>query len=641
MRHTIKKITKKINSYITSLLRHVGIFKRLIVVFVVLSVLTSAFISLYSFDKYVKEIKTNIVKYLSLLVSNVVIGMDNSLNSYVDNAISFYDDDDILHALEVNNLMYQKGNKIDKQRHKENKQFIELRLNELQKGNKYIKSIQFVTPFEQYYMANKQGYNRGSSIKNLSEFYESIFYLDTKAANGYPVWFDSSEQANTFYKTESSLYGLANTFTLGIAVYNSKDRTFLGVLIYNIDRSVFNENLEEYSFYDDGNTYLVGTEGIIFGINPTLNAPILPADMIFKEQMFYGDSGTLERSVGDTNVFISYKQVLGTDFYVAHVVKESSLLKKAYSIRNECILLVLILVAISIIITYYTTNSISEPVRKLIYFMKKQQEGNLHEECPNSGNDEITYLVDKFNEMIYSMNNLIEKIYVAEIKEKEYEISNKNAQLDALQMQINPHFLYNTLDVIRWEAMYQANGENNVSDMIESFSRLLRMGLKLGGENITLESSIEHVALYLQVINFRHSNKIELHLDIQVDPVLFYIPPFTLQPILENAVVHAYNQKNVNKIIWINASVEAGILIISVEDNGDGMPEEKLNSLLIDLDDKQSSDRIGLCNVNKRLKLYYGEEYGLNIKSYLGKGTTVIVRLPADSYQKVNLKPYN
>jgi sensor histidine kinase YesM len=631
MINAAKKIMNRLNNYISSLLRKISIFKRLIVIFVVLAVFTSAFISLYSFNKYVKEIKTNIVKYLSLLVSNAVIEIEDSLKWYEGNAVNFYDDQKVLKAIEENSRLYQSENYMDNEVYKENLNLIGTNLSILKNGNRYIKNIQFVTPYEQYNMINK-GFNRGGRIKDLEKFYSSEFYIGTKNANGYPVWFDSSEQASIFYENERDFYGYANIITLGISVFSYHKNEFLGVLIFNIDRNIFNKTLEGYSFYDDGNTFLVGTEGIIFGINPSLDAPLFPNNPERGEKIFHNDNGTIEQKVDDTNIFLSYKRVHGTEFYVAHVVKEDSLLQNAYTIRNRCIYLVFILIAICVVVTYYTTNSISDPVKKLIDFMKRQQEGNSKGVCPNSGNDEITYLVDKFNEMFCSMNDLIDKVYISEIKQKEYEISNKNAQLDALQMQINPHFLYNTLDIIRWESMYLANGESNVSNMIESFSRLLRMGLKVSDENVTLAYSLEHAKLYLTVINLRHTNKIELCIDLHLYPEVFYIPQFTLQPIVENAVVHAFNRKNTDKSILITGKLEDNSVVIMVTDNGDGMSEKELSSLKETLNNEQTSESIGLYNVNQRLKLCYGKEYSITIDSILGEGTRVSIRVPKGNY---------
>ena len=208
----------------------------------------------------------------------------------------------------------------------------------------------------------------------------------------------------------------------------------------------------------------------------------------------------------------------------------------------------------------------------------------------------------------------------------------KNAQLDALLMQINPHFLYNTLDIIRWEAMYEANGESRVTHMIEAFSRLCRMGIHSGSNTITLSEGICHGETYLEVINFRHQYKIELEKDFPIDTEKVYVPPFMLQPLFENAVTHAFGDASKGCRIILKGRTNNGKLFITVADNGKGIsPEEcqKLNDRMMESDASQSSsESIGMVNVNQRIRLFYGTEYGIHVKSKENAGTEITITLP-------------
>ena len=167
-------------------------------------------------------------------------------------------------------------------------------------------------------------------------------------------------------------------------------------------------------------------------------------------------------------------------------------------------------------------------------------------------------------------DQLIEQVYLSEIRRQEVSISWTNARLDALLMQINPHFLYNTLDIIRWEAMYEANGESPVTQMIEKFSQLYRMGMRTGGNTITLKEGIEHAKTYLEVINFRHREKIQLEIHVEPEEEQLYVPQFMLQPIMENAVVHAFGDASRGYRITIRAYREEEKLFIRIKDNGKG-----------------------------------------------------------------------
>ena len=231
--------------------------------------------------------------------------------------------------------------------------------------------------------------------------------------------------------------------------------------------------------------------------------------------------------------------------------------------------------------------------------------------------------------MAKNTNQLIDQVYLSEIRQQKLQLSWKNAQLDAMLMQINPHFLYNTLDIIRWEAMYEADGESPVTDMIEKFSRLCRLGMKTGGNTITLHEGIEHASIYMDVINFRHSDKIQLILKTEVDDTSVYIPQFILQPLMENAVVHAFGDASSGYQICIHSYSCQKDLHILVSDNGRGMTDEELHGLLTSLEGEASPDEsIGLINVNQRIRLFYGNDYGLHIASRPGKGTQIKILLP-------------
>ena len=256
----------------------------------------------------------------------------------------------------------------------------------------------------------------------------------------------------------------------------------------------------------------------------------------------------------------------------------------------------------------------------------------------NYGNDELTVLGERFNEMADKTDQLIEQVYRSEIRRQEISISWKNAQLSALLMQINPHFLYNTLDIIRWEAMYEAGGESRVTQMIEKFSQLCRMGMRAGGNTITLKEGIEHAKTYLEVLNFRHSEKIGLEISCEVEENRLYMPQFILQPIMENAVIHGFEDGSHGFSIHIRAFCREEKLFLYVQDNGKGMEEEELERLRESMERTGTKEgSIGLANVHQRIRLFYGEEYGLRVSSRADFGTEVEISLPV-RYQSENME---
>lgn len=627
--HTIRRAKQKWNLLVTKQLRKVGIFKRLNISFLVLLLASALFLTFFSFFQYSREINLNLDRYTSMLVQNTRLKIQDIMKEYENMALSFYNNNKILRAISENAELSQNRNDNEEQTYIDNSFLIENRLYSLRRNKKYIVNVQLVTPDRQYHMVEDNGFQRGGTIRDLDAFYQSEFYLLPQEKKGYPIWMDSREQTGIFYKDQQIIYGFANIITLGTAVYEPYTRKFLGVLIFNIDLGAFSDVIDYSGDSKQGNTFLVGKDGVLCGFNPSIQAPSFPRIPELLSQMFKNGRGIQRTRIDGQNVLLAYEQIPDSEMLTCYIADLDSLLRHTYHIRNLCILVLAGTVIACFILSYYVTFSISDPLKKLNRVMKKTGSGKWTARYENSGHDEITDLGARFNEMAKNTNQLIDQVYLSEIRQQKLQLSWKNAQLDAMLMQINPHFLYNTLDIIRWEAMYEADGESPVTDMIEKFSRLCRLGMKTGGNTITLHEGIEHASIYMDVINFRHSDKIQLILKTEVDDTSVYIPQFILQPLMENAVVHAFGDASSGYQICIHSYSCQKDLHILVSDNGRGMTDEELHGLLTSLEGEASPDEsIGLINVNQRIRLFYGNDYGLHIASRPGKGTQIKILLP-------------
>ena len=572
----IKETGRKADRHIKTMLRKVSLFRRLNTSFMLLLITAAIFLTFFSFYKYSDEISKNTDRYISLLVQNVALKIEDTMQEYEAEALRFYDDSQVVRALLEN---AEPGAALDSEAYEQNRYCIENALYNIGYGRKYIVNIQFVTPEEPYYMVEPGGYRRG-----------------------------------------------------GIAVYAPAGREFLGVLLLNIDLNAFAGAMEGYEAYNDGNTFMIGEDGILMWFNPSISAPAFPKDGQLFQEMKEQGKGIREISGDGQKLILAYERIPNTFTFVAHVADLDVLYAGTYQIRNLCILVLLAVVIACTVISYYVTSSISEPVGQLIKVMQMAGDGKWNERYQNSGNDEITILGDRFNEMADKTDQLIEQVYLSEIRRQKVSISWINARLDALLMQINPHFLYNTLDIIRWEAMYEAGGESPVTQMIEKFSQLYRMGMRTGGNTITLKEGVEHAKAYLEVINFRHREKISLELQVDPEDEKLYIPQFMLQPIMENAVVHAFGDASRGYGITIRACREENRLLVSVRDNGKGMSQEELEKLTSVMEKETfAEENIGLVNVNQRIRLFYGEDYGIRLTSQKGEGTEIIISLPVRS----------
>ena len=633
--HMIRTAKQKWNSLVTRQLRKVGIFKRLNVSFLALLLISALFLTFFSFFQYSREINLNLTRYTSMLVQNTRLKIQDTMEEYENMALNFYNDSRIIRAISENSSLPENRSPGQEQLFQTNTFLIENRLYSLRQNKKHIVNIQFVTPSRQYHMVEDNGFQRGGTIRDLDAFYKSDFYLVPQDKRGYPVWMDDKEQTGIFYKNEQVVYGFANIITMEIAVYEPNTRDFLGILLFNIDRSTFSDIETPSGNNDQGNIFLIGKSGVLTWFDPSIKSPSFPRIPELFEEMLQKRKSIEQIQLDRQNILLAYEQIPDTEMFACYIASLDTLLAHSYHIRNLCVLVLIGTVIACFILSYYVTFSISDPLKKLNRVMKKTGSGKWTARYENSGHDEITALGDRFNEMAENTNQLIDQVYLSEIHRQKLQLSWKNAQLDAMLMQINPHFLYNTLDIIRWEAMYEADGESPVTEMIEKFSRLCRLGMKTGGNTITLKEGIEHASIYLDVINFRHSEKIQLFLETEVDDQSVYIPQFILQPIMENAVVHAFGDASSGYFIRIHSSACDNVLHILVEDNGRGMKKNELHSLQLSLNrDEAPDESIGLVNVNQRIRLFYGESYGLQISSTPGKGTRIEILLPLRNHSE-------
>ena len=633
--HMIRTAKQKWNSLVTKQLRKVGIFKRLNISFLVLLLISALFLTFFSFFQYSREINLNLTRYTSMLVQNTRLKIQDTMEEYENMALNFYNDSRIIRAISENSALPETRSPGQEQLFQTNTFLIENRLYSLRQNKKHIVNIQFVTPSRQYHMVEDNGFQRGGTIRNLDAFYKSDFYLVPQDKRGYPVWMDDKEQTGIFYKNEQVVYGFANIITMEIAVYEPNTRDFLGILLFNIDRSTFSDIETPSGNNDQGNIFLIGKSGVLTWFDPSIKSPSFPRIPELFEEMLQKRKSIEQIQLDRQNILLAYEQIPDTEMFACYIASLDALLAHSYHIRNLCVLVLIGTVIACFILSYYVTFSISDPLKKLNQVMKKTGSGKWTARYENSGHDEITALGDRFNEMAENTNQLIDQVYLSEIHRQKLQLSWKNAQLDAMLMQINPHFLYNTLDIIRWEAMYEADGESPVTEMIEKFSRLCRLGMKTGSNTITLKEGIEHASIYLDVINFRHSEKIQLFLETEVDDQSVYIPQFILQPIMENAVVHAFGDASSGYFIRIHSSACDNVLHILVEDNGRGMEKNELHSLQLSLNrDEAPDESIGLINVNQRIRLFYGESYGLQISSTPGKGTRIEILLPLRNHSE-------
>lgn len=288
-----------------------------------------------------------------------------------------------------------------------------------------------------------------------------------------------------------------------------------------------------------------------------------------------------------------------------------------------CILIAGLAVYAAVILTVRAFRSITEPVRGLCNLTEKVSEGDFAARAEGTHIQEIQVLADSFNNMTGEIGTLVENI-----KEKEKSLHLIETRL--LQEQINPHFLYNTLDAIIWLA--EDNRDEDVIAMVTYLSNFFRTTLAQGRDFVTVQEEESHIESYLRIQGFRYQDIMEYEIDMERDIFEYMIPKLLLQPLVENALYHGVKKKRGKSRIFVWGYREGGNLVFKVNDNGKGMTKETLAALRQNINkhlEEKESGSFGLANVNQRIKYYYGEEYGLEIESEENIGTEATIRLPA------------
>lgn len=290
------------------------------------------------------------------------------------------------------------------------------------------------------------------------------------------------------------------------------------------------------------------------------------------------------------------------------------------SIEVTAISITVILLIICILIAFFISKSITVPIKKLTSMVKVISDGNLNvKEIEIKSNDEIGRLSKYFNIMVIRLRELMKLVV-----EEQEQI--RKSELDVLQAQINPHFLYNTLDsVVR---MIGRGKNEDVITMITSLSKLFRISLSKGKSIIKIEQEIEHVKNYLTIQTFRYHNKFIFEIDVEEKAKDLLTVKLLLQPIVENSIYHGIEYLMEEGFIKINVGIKENQVVFQVFDNGLGIRPEKLKDIFNTKAIDKSESGVALKNVNERLKLNFGEKAGMSIKSIVDEGTTVKIWTP-------------
>lgn len=399
-----------------------------------------------------------------------------------------------------------------------------------------------------------------------------------------------------------------------------------GLLIIGMDADKLSKTL--YHDNEDATQFIMNDQGIVLAATDMqwIGKPItlLPVFDEADAANFHPDRG-LAQLKQKKQYIVSDSVSDITGWHSVVIQDRSKLVLELKHIGSVTFSIMAVVTLITILVSWVIARIITNPMKKLMFSMKALQTGDFTQRVHFNGNDEIGRLGHLYNTMVGRIKTLIDDVYASRLKQKE-------AELKALQSQINPHFLYNTLNMINWSAMQK--GDKEISEMVISLSQVFRLSLNSGNDFVELEHEMELVRNYLFLQKKRFTTRFNFEIDMEPSIQHFRMPKLLLQPLVENAIIHAIEPSGGNGHIHVKAYTADSWIILEVVDNGLGMPESQVKHLneapaqqpMKNLQMNAPHSGMALSNIKERLALFY-EQAEFEIVSREGLGTRVQLRI--------------
>ncbi|MCT4544026.1 MAG: sensor histidine kinase [Vallitalea sp.] len=414
-------------------------------------------------------------------------------------------------------------------------------------------------------------------------------------------------------------------------VKSKKEHSFsqvIGYLAFYAEHNMLNNIIQDIRFEKSGYVYLMDKNNhILDHYYRSLSEQIMASDKqfgILKNKK----SGRFTTVYDNEKFLILFNTTKVHDLKVIAVVPYRELNKKMIPVLQLCALIFIACIIVVFLISSLIAYQIIHPLHHLQQLMLKVSDNQLDIHMTYTKNDEIGILTTQFNNMIDRLNKLIYENYQTKLKQQELMFLEKEAQLNALQQQINPHFLYNTLESINWMA-YKCKAFN-ICDMVTALGDFFRGSITKSKDFITFEEEIEHLKNYIYIQQIRYQGRFTIEWDINQEVTVYKTVKLILQPIVENAIVHGIDNLQSGGYIKIQGYMDNSKIHFNIIDNGTGILKQDLERLRNGLTNPSANEAsVGIFNVYRRLQLYFDKDFVFNINSEVNKGTTVSFSIPA------------
>ena len=590
---------------------------RLIEVFCLISVLPFIIVSLISYYNTTSIIEENTKQLSETNLIQTAKNVHSSLSTYEDLLFQMYTDDDIVKYIDKLNNNSERAMAVNQLRKK---------LQGIANVKNYIQAITIITEKGDVIFYDKIApYSvRTSWLDNIGMTPEMLY---SSIYEELGTQYISTRYASTFSAKPFYLFHLGHR----IVDYKSIQRE-IGVIILSIHERFLNDACNQNTLFSDENTFhgsfnfIVDEEGrlVTFPDQTMIDSTYLPdPKTVADNDEVYRQFIRSSRLLDGNYILIQsqYDKVLGWNF--VNVSDQDVMINQIEQQRNLTLLVIFLSLIFVVVTILIFINRMTGSIKNVVKAMKKAGQGNLEVRVIKDKNitTEIEIITDQFNRMMAQMNDLMKQIKVVSTKQK-------NAEIAALEAQINPHFLYNTLDTINWMAI--DSDQYEISYAIGALARILRYGIDKSNGIVTLKKEMEWLKQYIFLQQTRLENSFDCQILVSPELLSCQIHKLLFQPFVENSIIHGFEGVDRHHDLTIKVIEDpVETLTIIVKDNGKGMSPEKIKEIKSGaLAGTENKNHIGMNNAIERLKMYYGDTGKFDIQSTIGEGTTVIIQIP-------------
>ncbi|QGQ98305.1 sensor histidine kinase [Paenibacillus psychroresistens] len=460
-------------------------------------------------------------------------------------------------------------------------------------------------------------FNESYDFLNTSRIFNTVWYSKLSSKTSIFEWFQDTSTPSDTYESTTKYISVAR----GIAKLENLD-DFLGFIRLDVPETLITNILDNVAFFKNSSVYLLNNKDEILSKSSSTDSNNIHLLSNLPSQDLISNLNTgiwKKHTIDGKDYLVGLQRVFGVDWHLVIFIPYAEILASQGKAIKQMLWITLFIIPFTLPLAFFAAASGTRRIRSLISQMKSVKQGDFNVRIKHESKDEIGELSRNFNSMITKVTQLLEEKYALGQDVKSME-------LKALQAQINPHFLYNTLDLIYWKALRIK--EESIYEVVQALSKFYKLSLSKGEDIVTIRNELEHIQAYVDIQNARFKNGINLIIDVPDEFYAYKLPKITLQPLIENSIIHGILETEEERgTITISGYMDEHKFILELKDDGVGISEEKINTIF-KMNTVDAFHGYGVNNINKRIKLLYGEEYGISYGYNKKTGTTVLITLP-------------